>query len=55
MPNFTVTYGEIQPAARQLLAREQQTDGDLQKLRRLVEDVIAGRYVTDASSPQFRQ
>ena len=53
MPNVNVTYGEMQSAARQLQAGEQQIEGDLSKLKRLVDNLVAGGYVTDASSRQF--
>ena len=53
MPNVNVTYGEMQSAARQLQAGEQTIEGDLAKLKRLVDNLVAGGYVTDASSRQF--
>ncbi len=53
MPNVNVTYAEMQAAARQLQAGEQTIEGDLSRLKRLVDNLIAGGYVTDASSRQF--
>ena len=53
MPNVNVTYAEMQSAARQLQAGEQATEGDLAKLKGLVDNLVAGGYVTDASSRQF--
>jgi WXG100 family type VII secretion target len=53
MPNVNVTYGEMQSAARQLQAGEQTISGDLAKLKRLVDNLVAGGYVTDTSSRQF--
>ena len=53
MPNVKVTYAEMQAAARQLQAGEQTIEGDLSRLRRLVDNLVAGGYVTDASSRQF--
>jgi WXG100 family type VII secretion target len=53
MPNVNVTYAEMQSAARQLQAGEQTMEGDLSKLKRLVDNLVAGGYVTDASSKQF--
>jgi WXG100 family type VII secretion target len=53
VPNVNVTYGEMQAAARQLQAGEQTIEGDLAKLKRLVDNLVAGGYVTDASSRQF--
>src|ERR1022692_1730069 len=53
MPNVNVTYAEMQSAARQLQAGEQTIEGDLSKLKRLVDNLVAAGYVTDASSRQF--
>ena len=53
VPNVNVTYAEMQSAARQLQAGEQIMEGDLSKLKRLVDNLVAGGYVTDASSRQF--
>jgi WXG100 family type VII secretion target len=53
VPNVNVTYTEMQSAARQLQAGEQAIEGDLSKLKRLVDNLVAGGYVTDASSRQF--
>ena len=53
MPNVTVTYAEMHSAARQLQAGEQAIEGDPSKLKRLVANLVAGGYVTDASSRQF--
>ena len=53
MPNVNVTYAEMQAAARQLQAGEQTIEGDLSRLKRLVDNLVAGGYVTDASSGQF--
>ena len=53
MPNVNVTYAEMQAAARQLQAGEQTIEGDLSRLKRLVDNLVAGGYVTDASSGHF--
>jgi WXG100 family type VII secretion target len=53
VPNVNVTYAEMQSAARQLQAGEQTIESDLAKLKRLVDNLVAGGYVTDASSKQF--
>jgi WXG100 family type VII secretion target len=53
VPNVNVTYAEMQSAARQLQAGEQAIESDLSKLKRLVDNLVAGGYVTDASSKQF--
>ncbi len=53
MPNVNVTYAEMQAAARQLQAGEQTIEGDLTKLKHLVDNLVAGGYVTDTSSRHF--
>jgi len=53
VPNVNVTYAEMQSAARQLQAGEQTIEADLAKMKRLVDNLVAAGYVTDASSRQF--
>ena len=53
MPNVNVTYAEMQSAANQLKAGEQQIEGDLARLKQLVDNLVASGYVTDSSSRQF--
>jgi WXG100 family type VII secretion target len=53
MPNVNVTYADMQSAANQLRAGEQQIEGDLAKLKRLIDNLVASGYVTDTSSRQF--
>jgi WXG100 family type VII secretion target len=53
MPNVNVTYADMQSAANQLRAGEQQIEGDLAKLKRLIDNLVASGYVTDTSSKQF--
>jgi WXG100 family type VII secretion target len=53
MPNLNVTYAEMQSAASQLKAGEQQIEGDLARLKQLVDNLVASGYVTDSSSKQF--
>jgi Proteins of 100 residues with WXG len=53
VPNVNVSYAEMQTAARQLQAGEQTISGDLARLKRLVDQLVAGGYVTDTSSKQF--
>jgi WXG100 family type VII secretion target len=53
VPNVNVSYAEMQAAARQLQAGEQTISGDLARLKRLVDQLVAGGYVTDTSSKQF--
>ena len=53
VPNVNVTYAEMQAAARQLQAGEHQIEGDLTRLKHLVDQLVAGGYVTDTSSRQF--
>jgi len=53
MPNLNVTYADMQSAASQLQAGEQQVEADLARLKRLVDNLVASGYVTDSSSRQF--
>ena len=53
MANVNVTYAEMQSAANQLKAGEQQIAGDLARLKSLVDNLVAGGYVTDSSSRRF--
>lgn len=53
MPNVNVTYADMQSAANQLRAGENQIEGDLAKLKKLVDNLVASGYVTDTSSKQF--
>ena len=49
MPNVNVTYADMQSAANQLRAGENQIEGDLAKLKKLVDNLVASGYVTDTS------
>lgn len=51
--NLNVTYGDMQSAASQLRAGQQQMESDLARLKSLVDNLVASGYVTDASSKQF--
>ncbi|HEY7262384.1 MAG TPA: WXG100 family type VII secretion target [Trebonia sp.] len=53
MPNVNVTYADMQSAANQLRAGEAQIEGDLAKLKKLIDNLVAAGYVTDSSSQQF--
>ena len=53
MPNLNVTYADMQSAANQLKAGQQQIEGDLARLKQLVDNLVASGYVTDSSSRQF--
>jgi WXG100 family type VII secretion target len=53
MPNLNVTYAEMQSAATQLKAGEQQIEGDLARLKQLIDNLVASGYVTDSSSKHF--
>ena len=53
MANVNVTYADMQSAANQLRAGENQIEGDLAKLKKLVDNLVASGYVTDSSSKQF--
>jgi WXG100 family type VII secretion target len=51
--NVNVTYAEMQSAANQLRSGEAQIEGDLAKLKKLIDNLVASGYVTDTSSKQF--
>jgi WXG100 family type VII secretion target len=53
MPNLNVTYADMQSAANQLKAGEQQIESDLARLKQLIDNLVASGYVTDSSSRQF--
>lgn len=54
MANLNVTYGEMQSAAGQLSSGEAQINGDLARLKKLIDNLVASGYVTDSSSKQFQ-
>jgi WXG100 family type VII secretion target len=51
--NVNVTYGEMESAAKQLQAGQQQITGDLAKLKKLIDSLVQGGFVTDTASKQF--
>jgi WXG100 family type VII secretion target len=53
VPNVNVTYADMQSAANQLKAGEQQIAGDLARLKSLIDNLVASGYVTDSSSRRF--
>lgn len=53
MANLNVTYADMQSAASQLRSGEQQIQADLARLKKLIDNLVASGYVTDASSKQF--
>lgn len=53
MANVNVTYADMQSAANQLRSGESQIEGDLAKLKKLIDNLVASGYVTDSSSKQF--
>jgi len=54
MANVNVTYGDMQSAAGQLKAGEQQINSDLARLKKLIDNLVASGYMTDSSSKQFQ-
>lgn len=53
MPNVNLSYREMQSAARQLQEGKQLIEADLQRLRCLVDRVVAGGYAADSPSRRF--
>lgn len=53
MANVNVTYQEMTAAGDRLRAGRSEIETQLQQLQRLVEQLVGGGYVTDASSKAF--
>jgi WXG100 family type VII secretion target len=51
--NLNVTYHEMSDAATRLRDGQQQIESQLQSLKRLVDSLVNGGYVTDSSSKAF--
>ncbi|MGH3693490.1 MAG: WXG100 family type VII secretion target [Pseudonocardiaceae bacterium] len=54
MPNVNVTYEEMRAAGKQLQAGKNDIESRLDQLKRQVDQLVQGGYVTDASSKQFQ-
>ena len=54
MPNVAVTYEEMRNAGKQLQAGKNDIETRLSQLKSQVDQLVAGGYVTDASSKQFQ-
>jgi WXG100 family type VII secretion target len=52
--NVNVTYADMQSAAGQLRSGEAQITGDLARLKKLIDNLVASGYMTDSSSKQFQ-
>lgn len=53
MANVNVTYEEMRNAGKQLQAGKNDIETRLSQLKSQVDQLVAGGYVTDASSKQF--
>jgi WXG100 family type VII secretion target len=53
MANVNVTYDEMKSAATRLDSGQQEIQSKLDELQKLVNGLVNGGYVTDASSRQF--
>jgi WXG100 family type VII secretion target len=53
MANMNVTYEDMRGAATQLKSGQTEIEGTLEKLKSLVDNLVAGGYVTDKSSKAF--
>jgi WXG100 family type VII secretion target len=51
--NLNVTYHEMSDAATRLRDGQQQIESQLQALKKLVDSLVNGGYVTDSSSKAF--
>jgi WXG100 family type VII secretion target len=54
MANVNVTYDEMRNAASQLRNGQQQLTDTLQHLKQLVDNLVAGGFVTDQASGAFQ-
>ena len=54
MANVNVTYDEMRDAGKQLQAGKNDIESRLDQLKRQVDQLVQGGYVTDTSSKQFR-
>lgn len=54
MPNVNVTYEEMRAAGKQLQTGKTDIESRLSQLKSQVDQLVAGGYVTDASSKQFQ-
>ena len=54
MANVNVTYQEMEDAAGKLSAGQQDIESKLTDLKRLVDGLVNGGYVTDKSSVSFQ-
>lgn len=54
MANVNVTYEEMRSAGKQLQAGKNDIESRLDQLKRQVDQLVAGGYVTDTSSKQFQ-
>ena len=53
MANMNVTYGDMEDAAGRLVAGQHEIEGKLGELKKLVDSLVSGGYVTDKSSVAF--
>jgi WXG100 family type VII secretion target len=51
--NLNVTYQEMSDAAKRLRDGQQQIESQLEALKKLVDSLVNGGYVTDSSSKAF--
>jgi WXG100 family type VII secretion target len=54
MPNLNVTYQDMKDAAGKLRAGQTDIETDLGNLKRMIDALVSGGYVTDQSSKQFQ-
>ena len=54
MANLNVTYEEMHSAAGKLKAGKAEIEGQLAKLKSMIDGLVSGGYVTDKSSKAFQ-
>jgi WXG100 family type VII secretion target len=54
LANLNVTYEEMHDAAAKLRAGRSEIEGQLQRLKSMIDGLVSGGYVTDKSSKAFQ-
>lgn len=55
MPNIQVDYEQLRSTAGQLKSGQQEVEGQLQRLKTTVDNLVASGFVTDQASGKFQQ
>jgi WXG100 family type VII secretion target len=55
MANINVDYQQVQTGAGQLQSGQEEITGQLQRLKTLIDNLVASGFVTDQASGKFQQ